>query len=236
MAKPSETETKYRGQHMTRIETFVAAAFAFCLTMLVISVDHIPNNFDEFIVAAKNIPAFAASFAVITWIWFEHAHWCRRFGLEDGISVFLSCVLVFLVLIYVYPLRIMMQSLFAFISDGFFPFGLEFTDFWQLRFMFSFYALGFMALCATFIFLFRHTLAKAELLGLSRTEKTELTADTLSWMGTGIVATVSLFFALVLPLNWVSLSGFVYFMIFPVNTGIRMYYARKLRSLESSGS
>jgi uncharacterized membrane protein len=33
-----------RGENMTRIETFVDAAFAFAFTMLVISIDEIPRS------------------------------------------------------------------------------------------------------------------------------------------------------------------------------------------------
>jgi uncharacterized membrane protein len=42
-----------RGRQTTRLETFVDAAFAFALTMLVISVDAIPQSFDELLQALK---------------------------------------------------------------------------------------------------------------------------------------------------------------------------------------
>ena len=108
----SKTDFEMRGESMTRIEAFVAAAFAFAVTMLVISLDEMPANFDELVTATKQIPAFAASCASIIWIWYTHAIWSRRYGLEDGTSIFLSGCLIFLVLIYIYPLRLMMQGLF----------------------------------------------------------------------------------------------------------------------------
>ncbi|MCB1643573.1 MAG: DUF1211 domain-containing protein, partial [Xanthomonadales bacterium] len=46
-----------RGQQVTRLEAFVDAAFAFALTMLVISIDEIPGNRAELVQALKGVPA-----------------------------------------------------------------------------------------------------------------------------------------------------------------------------------
>lgn len=210
-----------RGEHMTRIETFVAAAFAFAVTMLVISVDSIPNTFVEFLDAVKQIPAFAASFAIITWIWHEHATWCKKYGLEDTKSVFLSCVLVFLVLIYIYPLRLMMQGLFAFVSQGYLPFDLGFEAFWQVRFLFGFYAIGFLCLSVTFAALFRHVCRNKELLDLSDSEFHDAKVEVVVWNGVGCVCILALICSLVLPPHLIGYSGFSYFLLFPLNFIVR---------------
>ncbi|MEP1449058.1 MAG: TMEM175 family protein [Paraglaciecola sp.] len=76
--KPNASPFKMRGDNMTRIETFVAAAFAFAVTMLVISVGAVPETMQDFVDATKQIPAFCASCALIMWIWHSHAVWCRR--------------------------------------------------------------------------------------------------------------------------------------------------------------
>ena len=47
-----------RGENMTRIETFVDAAFAFAFTMLVISIDFIPKSPTELLALSSDIPAF----------------------------------------------------------------------------------------------------------------------------------------------------------------------------------
>lgn len=216
MANSDKKAIIYRGQEMTRMETFVAAAFAFCLSMLAISVDSVPSNFEEFFLAAKSIPGFAASFAIIVWIWYDHSQWCRRYGLEDGAAALLSCVLVFLVLIYVYPLRMMMQGLFGFLSNGYFPFPMQFDQIWEVRFMFAFYASGFLALCITFYFLYRHTLNLEQELALTEDEIKELRDRRNSWFGVGCVCVLSLAIALLVPVKYISLSGFVYFLNFLV--------------------
>ena len=160
MTAPNSYTFKMRGENMTRIETFVAAAFAFAVTMLVISVGTVPATMTEFVEATKQIPAFSASCALIVWIWHTHAVWCRRYGLEDGTTIFLSASLIILVLTYIYPLRLMMQSLFQAISNGFLPMEMEFNNIWEIRFLFAFYAVGFMLLCFNFIALYVYAISK----------------------------------------------------------------------------
>ena len=73
-----------RGETTTRVEAFVDGAFAFALTLLAISGDHIPTSIDELIVALKGLPAYAASFALVVKVWSSHVQWSRTFGLDDG--------------------------------------------------------------------------------------------------------------------------------------------------------
>lgn len=54
-----------RGASVTRVEAFVDAAFAFAVTLLVISLDSIPSSISSMVEALKGVPAFAASFAQI---------------------------------------------------------------------------------------------------------------------------------------------------------------------------
>ena len=65
---PREGEFRLRGMEMTRIEVFVDAAFAFAVTMLMISFDAIPTSFPEMMAAAKGIPAFMAAVTQLVWI------------------------------------------------------------------------------------------------------------------------------------------------------------------------
>ena len=107
-----------RQQQATRLETFVDAAFAFALTMLVVSVDAIPQTYEQLVDAMKRVPAFAASFAILVMFWHGHYRWSRRFGVEDTGSVVLSLLLVFLVLVFLYPLRLMMSGALSAMTGG----------------------------------------------------------------------------------------------------------------------
>lgn len=101
-----------RGHQVTRVEAFVDAAFAFAVTLLVISVGDDLDSVPKLIDAIKEVPAFAASFALVALIWFAHHGWSRRFGLDDHGSVFRSLVLVFFVLVWIFPLRMMFRAAF----------------------------------------------------------------------------------------------------------------------------
>ncbi|NVK56595.1 MAG: DUF1211 domain-containing protein [Alteromonadaceae bacterium] len=221
----------YRGESMTRVETFVAAAFAFAVTMLVISVGAIPQNIDEFIIACKQIPAFAASFAVLTRIWHTHAVWSRRYGLEDAWTIVMSCALIFLVLIYVYPLRFMMESLFALISGGFFPRSMSFNEDWQVRFVFGFYAVGFMLLCLNFIALYAYASRQALRPEMSAIERFDCNTEIYSWSATFTISSLSLILSIALPMEQMQFAGFIYFMLFPVLTIQGFMRGNKRRTL-----
>ena len=91
---------------MTRLETFVDAAFAFAITLLVVGGgDNIPANYQQFIHAMQQVPAFGLCFASLAFFWYAHYTWSRRFGLEDTPSTVLSLLLIFVILIFVYPLK-----------------------------------------------------------------------------------------------------------------------------------
>tara|TARA_R110002167_G_scaffold8206_1_gene38041 strand:+ start:3554 stop:4309 length:756 start_codon:yes stop_codon:yes gene_type:complete len=212
-----------RGENMTRIETFVAASFAFAITMMVISLGTIPASITEFVEATKQIPAFVASCALIIWIWHTHAKWSRRYGLEDGLSIFLSSSLILLVLIYIYPLRLMMQGLFQTISNGYFPMQLTFTSEWEFRFMFTFYALGFLLLCLNFVALYFYALSQKKTLMLTAHEEFDTQSEIYLWLVAACVCLISLSISLTAQGNLISYSGYIFFALFPLLTGLGFY-------------
>ena len=77
---PRKQDIRLRGSKMTRLETFSDAAFAFAVTMLVVSVGSIPRDYAGLMQALKGVPAFAASFAAIMSVWGGHRKWSRRYG------------------------------------------------------------------------------------------------------------------------------------------------------------
>src|SRR6478609_12183734 len=103
---------------MTRLETFIDAAFAFAVTMLVISNGQVPNDIPALLEAFKNVPAFVASIAVLSIFWRGHWLWSRRFGLEDGASILISWTMLVTILIFIYPLKAIFGSMWYLLSDG----------------------------------------------------------------------------------------------------------------------
>ncbi len=209
-ACPVENGFRIRGLDMTRIEVFVDAAFAFAVTMLVISFDEIPSNFAEMVAALKRTPAFIAAVAQLVWIWWAHNTWSRRFGLEDSMTVFLSAALVIVVMVYVYPLRILAEGAFGWLTNGWLPSSFELQSFDELRFMFVFLGVGFVLLCLLFQFMNAYALRKGDQLGLDAVERYHLVTIRMVWAGSALTGGLSILLALTLPERWVPLAGFGY--------------------------
>ena len=89
----------------SRLDNFTDAAFAFAVTLLVIGGAGAPASFDQLAGALGEMPAFAFGFAIIAMFWFAHVRWRRLRGEGDWLSILLTVLLVFLVLIYIQPLR-----------------------------------------------------------------------------------------------------------------------------------
>ena len=202
-----------RGSEMTRIEVFVDAAFAFAVTMLVISFDAIPRTYPEMVIAIKTIPAFVAAVAQLIWIWQTHSNWSQRYGLNDGKTVWLSAMLLVVVLIYIYPMRIMLQGAFAWMSGGYLPSAFELMNYEELRFMFVFMGSAFTALCLTFVLMYRYALRCSGPLLLNDLERKRTSKVIRIWSGCLIIGLAQVVVALLLPQRWVPFSGLVLMLI-----------------------
>jgi len=97
----------HRGRDMTRLEAFIDAAFAFALTLLVISFDAVPQSFDELVAALRSVPAFLFAFSILAMFWIAHRNWSIRYGLDTTFAILVSLALIFVLLVYVCPLRAM---------------------------------------------------------------------------------------------------------------------------------
>src|ERR1043166_8729049 len=115
---------------MTRLETFIDAAFAFAITMLVIASQQIPDDIETLLAAFKNVPAFIASIIVLGIFWRGHWLWSRRYGLEDGVSILISWALIVTVLIFIYPLKAIFGAMWNLLSSALVgqPFSLHTTE------------------------------------------------------------------------------------------------------------
>ncbi|AMY12735.1 hypothetical protein LuPra_06017 [Luteitalea pratensis] len=95
---------------VTRIEAFSDAVFGFALTLLVVSLE-VPRTYDDMMGTVRALPAFAASFAILLLIWQEHHNFFRRYGIHDGVTIWMNGLLLFVVLFYVFPLKFLMTML-----------------------------------------------------------------------------------------------------------------------------
>ena len=204
---------RLRGTAMTRLETFTDAAFAFAVTMLVISIDDILRSPDALIEAFKGAPAFAISFVQMMMFWLAHRRWSRRFGLEDTTATILSFVLVILVMIYIYPLKIMFSSFLAWMTNGWLPANFALTGYDDVAQLFVIYGIGFSLLCAVILLLNLHALRHASELELSRFERFETRAEIGAWSILGSIGVLSALIAGLPPPPWNAQAGWAYFSL-----------------------
>src|ERR1700751_870844 len=109
---------RLRGIEMTRLETFIDAAFAFAISMLVIAAQQIPDNIQALLAAFKNVPTFVCCIVVLGIFWRGHWLWSRRFGLEDGTSILISWAMIVTILILIYPLKAIFSAMWYVLSNG----------------------------------------------------------------------------------------------------------------------
>jgi len=223
---------RLRGMRTTRFETFLDAAFAFATTMLIISIGDIPHTYTELVTALKGIPAFAASFATVLSFWMAHRKWSRRYGLEDFKSILISLAMVFILLVYVYPLKLMFSALFAWISHGWVPSEFSLSNLNELIHLFIIYGLGFAAMAFTFVLLYSRALNSDYLIPLDDVEKLLTRYEITSFVVLAATGLLSALLAAVLPINVAAIAGFVYVTL-PVSIPIvSVIYKRKRDRLE----
>ena len=224
---------RLRGMQMTRLETFIDAAFAFAISMLVIAPQQIPDNIQALLGAFKNVPAFVASIVVLGIFWRGHWLWSRRYGLEDGTSIFISWAMLVTILIYIYPLKAIFGSMWFLLSDGRVgqPLGLRSDA--EERSLFAVFAIGFTAIALEIVLLNLRAWQLREPLRLNAREKLITRYEIAGWSLPATVGIISLVLALTLPVQEIPWSGWVYFSMALL---VPMHYAwRKRRMKEEEG-
>jgi len=179
------------------------------VTILVISSGGVPASYQELITALKDTPAFAASFAAIAAFWSAHRQWGQRYGLEDRPALLLSLAMVFVMLVYVYPLKMVFASLAHWASGGVLPATFTIRTLAELRGLFIIYGLGFAAQSAMMALLYAHTL-RVPCLRLDAAERRRTRDKVESWgilLGTGLLSAL---WAGVMPDPLGAFAGFVY--------------------------
>src|SRR5207253_10690430 len=226
---------RLRGIEMTRLETFIDAAFAFAVSMLVIAAQQIPDNIVALLAAFKNVPAFVCCIAVLGIFWRGHWLWSRRYGLEDSASILISWMMIVTILILIYPLKAIFGAMWYFLTNGQVgqPFSLHTTES-QARIIFAIYALGTVAISAEILLLNFRAWQLREPLRLNARERLMTRGELSGWSIPVGVGLVSLILALTLPAEQIQWSGWVYFLM-AIILRVHWFWHRRRLKAEISG-
>lgn len=218
---------RMRGREVTRLESFSDAIFAFALTLLIVSLE-VPKSFSDLSNTMRGFPAFAVCFVMLASIWNTHYKFSRRFGLDDPTTRFLTCVLLFIVLFYIYPLKFLFT---LGINDMIFGRSVTAPMIKQseLSTLFSIYSFGFAGIYLAFTLLYLHAWRLREALDLSEIERLETRYIILRVLAVGIVGLIAAGLA---RMPWFpSWGGLVYLLLIPILRGLRFVHRRRRATL-----
>lgn len=224
----------WRGTEVSRLEGFVDAVFGFAVTLLVASLD-VPTTYPELMAAMRGLVPFAFCFALLFWVWYQHYRFFRRFALQDTLTHWLSAVLAFVVLFYVYPLRFMAMVL----MRGWTGQSPVIGD--QLAYvvhsgesatLMTIYSAGFTAVFVVFTMLYFHAYRQAGALELTETERVRTRESIASNVGLVVLGMFSVVLSRLLETRLIGFAGLIYFLIGPLEAVVGMYFGRQIRELE----
>jgi uncharacterized membrane protein len=216
---------RIRGHEVTRLEAFSDAVFAFAVTLLVVSLE-VPKTFAELMETMRGFAAFGVCFAILAMIWNHHYLYSRRFGLEDGFVRFLTCAMLFVILLYVYPLKFLFNLFINGMIFGGQGGRLTHAD---ASTLFVIYGLGFASIYVAFAILYWHAWRLRAELELSDSERLDTRWEIYAMLCHAFVGVASAVTALLL--TNVGLAGFVYFSLVIIMTIHRTLHGRKRRAL-----
>ncbi len=214
---------RLRGEEVTRLESFADAVFGFALTLLVVSLD-VPKTFADLATTMRGFPAFAVCFLLLALIWNGHYKYCRRYGLDDGTARFLTCVLLFVVLFYVYPLKFLFNmSVTGLLIENGNPATVMTGH--QFSILLMIYGLGFSAVYLASTLLYVHAYRLRDILELNELERFDTRYQILRLATLALVGLIAAGLAQIAVLrNW---SSLVYLTLFPTLRIARLIHRRR---------
>lgn len=170
-----EGDFRIRGKEISRVEGLSDAVFGFAITLLAISLE-VPKTSAEVLHALRGVGAFAITFLLFFNLWRAQYTFFRRYGVEDKKVVTLTGMLLFVLLIFVYPLKFIMATMtnkllgaVGFPDPGFhrsvvLPDG-------DIPVLFGVFGLGLAAVFAVFHAMYRHAYSLRDSLQLDAAEQ-----------------------------------------------------------------
>ena len=227
-----ERHFRWRGGSVSRLEALADAVFAISLTFLIVTLE-VPKNIADIRSLFPQIPVFLICFALLVLLWFFHYQFHRRFGLEDGWTVLWNMLFLFVVLIYIYPLRFLFTLLFEEmlgLGDSLrrANAGGLIIDRRDWPMLMVFYSGGVTVVWLLLGLMNAHALRRAEALELDAVERLQTRSAVVAHLLSAAVGVASIGLAL---LGSVSASGMIYFAMGPMHAGYGMWIGSRVERL-----
>lgn len=222
---------RWRGTHVSRLEGFTDAVFAFTVTLLVVALE-VPHTYEGLLDVVRGFPAFVICFALLMTFWNGHFRYQRRYGLEDVFTRIVTMAILVLVLFSVYPLK----YLFTMITV--YSFGLALHDAptiqgsEQVEVLFVLYGTGFAGIYGLYAALYWHALGKRDQLGLNAIELLMTRECLFEYLIHICVCVLSIVLALVTTES--SLPGWIYLLIAPLQAINGRWFGSRARALAAA--
>jgi uncharacterized membrane protein len=208
-----EADFRWRGESVSRLENLSDIVFALVLTLA--ALQSIPSSFSELIGLWRGALSIAICFALVLLIWRTHHVFFRRYGLDDGWVTGLNALLLFLVLIYIYPLKFMTDFVVSYFTGGFDNVE-EITGILtlsQVPVLYAVYGGFFGAVYGVFALLHTHALRRADDLELTPVERSWTRFEIEFAIGTVVLSLAVIALAFILPEPLAAFSGMLFAMM-----------------------
>jgi uncharacterized membrane protein len=202
---------EWRSHEPSRLETFSDAVFAFAVTLIIVSLE-VPKSFDELFETMKGTFSFALCFAALFQIWNNQNLFFRRYGLNDPWTVAFNGMLLFVVLIYAYPLKFLSSMLLGhtYMLNGHLR---EMIHDVQMPALMLIYGAGFTVIYLLFTLMYTNAKRHAKELNLDEREIFETQSIIYLNFLCAAIGVIAMLLAWLLPVEYSGLSGFFYCMI-----------------------
>ena len=202
------------GFALHRVEGFSDAVFAFAVTLLVVSLE-VPKSAQELFHTMWGFLAFGVCFAFLVLIWFDHHTFFKRYPLTDTTTLLLNMVLLFVVLLYVYPMKFLFTLLVNGLVLGHQVEAVKSVA--EIKTLMVIYGLGFLTVNGVLFLMHFHAWRQRDALHLDQGECAELAGTLRRFLINGGVALLSILIARFTSDNGL-LAGWTYMLLAPFQT------------------
>jgi uncharacterized membrane protein len=225
---------RVRGIEVSRVEGLTDAVFGLAVTLLIVS-EEVPKTIDELFAMVLGFPSFALTFMLMLVIWNWHYRYFRKYGLNTERVMKANGLLLFLVLLFMFPLKFLASFVVDFVVLEQW-FGFDMPTNYQMSankydLLHILYACGFASVFWCFAWLYKIAYDARDLIGLSEVEalRTQNHMRTFIVVAAVPLATIPLLY---LPTPFAPMiAGFSNCLIWPIS---RTYTATITRKLEAS--